>query len=343
MTKARNIRQLVAAALGLLLAFLCGVWGALALWYQVPGGPLWRWLASVAWVIVVFVLATASIVLQRWWPIGVYALLFAALRVWWASIEPSNDQPWCDDVARTLSGTAEGSRVTLHNVRDFRWRSNTEYAVRWETRHYDLDNLQSADAVVSHWGLPGIAHAMISFGFSDGQHVVFSVEIRKQRGQKYSAIGGFFKQFHTILVAADERDIIRVRTNVRGEDDYLYRLTIDRATRRSLFVSYVATANRLAEHPEFYNSFSSNCTTMVYRMAREIDPGLAWDPRLLLTGFLDGYLRRVGAVDRRVSRDALRRDGRITERARRSGPSDDFSRIIREGMHESRQDSVVAP
>lgn len=343
MTGISKISPSVAAAFALVTSFFCAFWGAMALWYRLPAGFIARTIASAAWMILIMGLLATAIIVHRWWPIGVYALFFAALRLWWASLKPSNDRRWCDDVSRTLTGTVESSSVTLRNVRDFRWRGNTDYDERWETRRYDLDELQSAEVVVSHWGIPGIAHAMISFGFADGQHVVFSVEIRKQRGQTYSAIGGFFKQFHTILVAADERDIIRVRTNVRGEDDYLYPLSIDDAARRGLFVSYVAAANRLAEHPEFYNSFSSNCTTMVYRMARQIDPGLPWDPRLLLTGFLDGYLRRVGAVDRSVSRDELRRRGRITERARGSGLSDDFSRVIRKGLHESRQDPVAAP
>lgn len=90
---------------------------------------------------------------------------------------------------------------------------------------------------MSYWGSKAIAHAMISFGFEDGRHVVFSVEIRRQRGEECSAIGGFFKQFETILVAADESDIIRVRTNVREEDDYIDPLRMDQATMRGLFLS----------------------------------------------------------------------------------------------------------
>jgi Domain of unknown function (DUF4105) len=158
------------------------------------------------------------------------------------------------------------------------------------------------------------------------------VEIRKKRDQHYSAVGGFFKQFEMILTAADERDIIRVRTNVRGEDDYLYPLRMDKAAMRALFLSYVQAANRLVDTPAFYNTVTSNCTTIVYRMARQIDPGLPWDARLLLTGYLPEYLYKVGALDRSVSIDALRRRGRITERARNSASGDDFSRVIRAGL-----------
>jgi hypothetical protein len=253
---------------------------------------------------------------------------------WWMSIAPSNNRIWAGDTSRLLTGNVEGSQVTLNNVRDFSWRTDDDYDAHWETRHYDLDHLASADAVLSYWGSAAIAHAMISFGFDDGSHLVFSVEIRKKRGQQYSAIGGFFKQFETILTAADERDVIRVRTNVRGEDDYLYPLRMDKAAMRALFLSYVHAANKLAVTPAFYNTITSNCTTIVYRMARQIDPGLPWDIRLLLTGYLPEYLYKVGALDRSVPIAELRQRGRITERARSSKPGDDFSRVIRVGIVE---------
>ncbi|MEO8998511.1 MAG: DUF4105 domain-containing protein [Rhodanobacter sp.] len=316
-----------------MITVLSGAWGALALWYQLPGGVVVRMLGSATWVLVVIALVVFAISRRSWLLLGVYALMYAVLLIWWASIAPSNNRVWSDDVARMLTGTVQGNAVTLDNVRDFSWRSDADYDARWETRHYDLDRLVSADAVLSYWGSKAIAHAMISFGFDDGSHVVFSVEIRKKRGEQYSSIGGFFRQFETILVAADERDIIRVRTNVRGEDDYLYPLRMDKSVMRALFLSYVQAANVLAVRPVFYNTITSNCTTIVYRMARQIDPGLPWDMRLLLTGYLPEYLYKVGALDPSVSVEQLRQRGRITDRARNTAPGDDFSRAIRTGLH----------
>lgn len=329
------IGRMMLIAVMALVTFCSGAWGTLALWYQLPGGTIARTIGSAIWAIGVIALVTLAINRRSWLPLGAYAVMYAVLLLWWASIAPSNQRIWADDVSRLLTGTVEGSQVTLSNVRDFSWRSDEDYDAHWETRRYDLDHLASADAVLSYWGSAAIAHAMISFGFDDGSHVVFSVEIRKKRGQQYSAIGGFFKQFETILVAADERDIIRVRTNVRGEDDYLYPLRMDKAAMRELFLSYVQAANRLAVTPAFYNTITSNCTTIVYRMARQIEPGLPRDFRLLLTGYLPGYLYKVGALDRSVPVDELRRRGRITERARDSKPGDDFSRAIRIGVDES--------
>ncbi len=122
----------------------------------------------------------------------------------------------------------DGSLITLDNVRNFRWRSGSDYTVRWENRRYDLDRTESVDLVLSTWGMPAIAHTLVSFGFSDGQRVVFSVEIRKERHEQFSELGGFFKQFEFSVVAADERDIIYVRTAVRGEQVSLYPIRMPR-------------------------------------------------------------------------------------------------------------------
>lgn len=330
-THYRMIGRMLLIGVTGLVTLLSGSWGALALWYQLPGGVVARTLGSAAWALVVIALAAVAIGRRSWLlPLGVYAVLYAILLLWWSGIAPSNQRDWADDVSRPLTGKVEGSQVILDNVRDFTWRSDTDHDARWETRRYDLDHLATADAVLSYWGSQAIAHAMISFGFDDGRHVVFSVEIRRERREQYSPVGGFFKQFETALVAADERDIIRVRTNVRGEDDYLYPLRMDKPAMRALFLSYVHAANELAVTPKFYNTITSNCTTIVYRMARQIDPGLPRDFRLLLTGYLPEYLHAVGAVDQSVSVDVLRQRGRITERARNTTATDDFSRAIRD-------------
>ncbi|OOG63444.1 hypothetical protein B0E46_10655 [Rhodanobacter sp. B04] len=326
--KLRTIGRMAFIALVALVTCCSGAWGALALWYQLPGSIITRTIGSAIWMVGVIALVTLAVNRRSWLPAGFYAVIYAVLLCWWASIAPSNNRTWADDVSHLLTGTVQGSQVTLNNVRNFNWRTDDDYDARWETRRYDLDHLATADAVLSYWGSAAIAHAMISFGFDDGSHVVFSVEIRKKRGQQYSAIGGFFKQFETILVAADERDIIRVRTNVRGEDDYLYPLRMDRAAMRALFLSYVRGANTLAVTPAFYNTITSNCTTIVYRMAKQIEPGLPRDIRLLLTGYLPEYLYKVGALDRSVPIAELRQRSRITEKAR-SSSGDDFSTAIR--------------
>lgn len=304
-------------------------WAALALWYQVPGSVLVRCVAVAAWAIPAVLLVVAGWSRHLGAALLAYALAFVLLLAWWRTIKPSNHRDWADDVAQSLTGRVEGSAVILYNVRNFNWRSEEDYDIRWETRCYDLDRLAGADLILSSWGMPGIVHALLSFGFDDGSHVVFSVEVRRRRNQSFSSIGGFFKHFERTIVAADERDVIRVRTNVRGETDHLYPLQIDKAALRTLFLSYVRAANELAAEPAFYNTVTSNCVSIVYGMAKQIAPGLPYDYRLVLTSYLPGYLYQVGALDRRYPLETLVRQGDITMRARATGPGDDFSRAIR--------------
>jgi hypothetical protein len=230
------------------------------------------------------------------------------------------------------TGAVNGNTVTLYNVRDFEWRSQTDYTQRWETRTYDLDHLRSVDMIMSYWSMRAIAHMLISFGFDDGTYIVFSVEIRRQKTQSFSEIGGFFKEFELSIVAADERDVIRVRTNIRGEDDYLYQLRMPVSAMRSLFLAYVNEANELAKHPRFYNTVTVNCTTLVYQMMNRIVGRLPLDYRLLLSGYLPEYVYGVHGLNQQYSLEELRMRGRITVRAKQADRSPNFSSVIREGL-----------
>jgi hypothetical protein len=186
--------------------------------------------------------------------------------------------------------------------------------------------------ILSYWSNQAIAHVLISFGFNNGEHVVFSVEIRRRKGDGFSEIGGFFKEFELSVIAADERDVIRVRANIRAEDDYLYRIRLPVPAMRSLFLAYVDQANRLVVAPRFYNTLSVNCTTLVYHMVKHIVGYLPWDYRLLLSGYLPAYVYRIGGLDTRYTLKQLRAFGRITERAKKSGRSATYSADIRQGV-----------
>jgi hypothetical protein len=315
----------------LMVSALAG-WGCLALWYQVRGGRILKSVSVAAWV--ALSLAMLIALGQNQFVLGLlgFTVTFGALLAWWHRLKPSNDRVWADDVAEMTTGAVEGSRVTLHNVRNFDWRSNSEYTRRWELRSYDLERLDCVDMILSFWSTRAIAHVLISFGFNDGDHVVFSVEIRRRKGDGFSEIGGFFKEFELSIIAADERDIIRVRTNIRGEDDYLYRIRLPVPAMRSLFLAYVEQANCLVGTPRFYNTISVNCTTLVYHMAKHIVGYLPWDYRLLLSGYLPVYVCRIGGLDTRYTLTELRAFGRITERAKKSDRSPTFSADIRQGV-----------
>ncbi len=318
-----------------LVVLISAAWACLALWYQLPVGPPLKIAAGLLWAAG----GLAAIVLQ--WrgraarALLCYAVAFALLLAWWATILPSQNRVWADDVSQQLSARVDGSSVTLGNVRNFDWRSDTDYTPRWESRSYDLQRLRSVDVAVSYWTGPAIAHTLVSFGFDDGRFVTFSIEIRKERGESFSSIGGFFKQFETSLIAADEHDILRVRTNVRGEDVYLYRVRLSQPDMRSLFMAYLGEADSLVRAPSFYNTLTANCTTIVYALARHIVPGLPMDYRLLASGYLPEYLHDVGGLVPGYDMAALRSGGRITDRAiafDTTPGATDFSRAIRIGL-----------
>ena len=240
-----------------LVILLSALWGALALWYQLAGGVAAQTIGAVLWA----ALGIGSIAL--WWTRGSarallpYAGGFVLLLLWWSLIAPMQDRIWADDVARNVTGSVKGSVVTLDNVRNFDWRSDDDYTVKWEPRSYNLDELRTVDTALSYWTGPLIAHTLVSFGFADGRFLTFSIEIRKEKGESFSAIGGFFKHFETSLIAADERDIVRVRTNARGEDIHLYRVMMPKAAMRSLFLAYLDEADALKRKPQFYNTLTA--------------------------------------------------------------------------------------
>jgi hypothetical protein len=329
---APNLLRFAATLLATLIVASSAVWGAFALWFQAPGGRSRKSLSVLLWA------AFSLVLMITFWQgrtadgILTFTVAFGALLVWWQRIAPSNDRIWADDVAQMTTGTIDGNRVTLRNVRNFDWRSNTDYTQRWETREYDIDRLESVDMIMSYWTGPAIAHMLISFGFDDGEHVVFSVEIRRERIETFSEIGGFFKEFELSIIAADERDVIRVRTNVRGEDTYLYRVRMPVSAMRSLFLGYVAEANTLARVPRFYNTITVNCTTLVYEMMQRIVGYLPLSYRLIFSGYLPSYVYNVGGLDQRYSLQELRARGRISERAREADRSGAFSADIRRGI-----------
>ena len=256
-------------------------------------------------------------------------LALIAAMIWWASIKSSFDHEWAPDVAEIVTGSRDGDIVTLENVRNFDWRTETEFTPRWETRSYDLSKIESVDLFLSYWAGPAIAHTLVSFGFEGGEHVVFSAEIRKEKGETFSSIGGFFKEFDLALIAADERDIVRLRTNIRGEDVYRYRIEMPKAGMQALFLSYLATGNRLDTVPTFYNTVTANCTTVVFQLLRALDPALPFDYRILLSGYLPSYIYQNQGFKSGMTEPEFRRRAAISALGIAAGDSENFSEAIR--------------
>lgn len=305
------------------IAFALGV---TAVWYQIDPPWRWLWMAAVSAVAGAIVVAGLRRGKAAWAGLAVAIFIGVA---WWVSIAPSNDRDWAAVAAHGVTADIQGSEVVLHNVRNFDWKSETDFVPRWETRRYSLDKLTSVDLVSSVWASPAIAHTLISFGFADGAHVVFSAEIRRERGEEFSEVGGFFKQFELVMIAADENDIVRLRTNIWRESVTLLPLRVTTAQARALFLGFAERANRLAAEPQFYQTITTNCTTVIFELARHIDGRVPLDWRILLSGYLPSYLYDLGIIRTDIPLDQVLRDAAISERAQAAPPKADYSRVIR--------------
>jgi hypothetical protein len=171
---------------------------------------------------------------------------------------------------------------------------------------------------------------MLSFGFAGGEYLCFSIETRKERGESYSAIRGFFREFELIYVVGDERDLVRLRTNFRGEQVYLYRLNTDPAVARQVLLGYLEAVNRLKQRPEWYNALTSNCTTNIRGHTRPYAKNARFDWRILVSGLVDQMAYERGSLDQSLPFDQLKAGSLINKRAREADQDTAFSRRIRE-------------
>src|SRR6267378_2108334 len=223
--------------LAFVILCLATIWAAAALYIDLPATNLSLPAAILYLVAVVAVLFFFKF---RWISLGICFALFAGVALWWSSIQPSNSRDWQAEVAETAWTERDGDKITIHNLRNFDYEPGLPAKPRWETKIVDLSQLRAVDLYINFWGSTLICHPIVSFQFGPTDHVAISVETRMAKGQTYSTLRGFFKQFELIYIVADERDVIRVRTNYRhGEEIYLYRTTVTPAQARERFQEYL--------------------------------------------------------------------------------------------------------
>ena len=323
------MRTLLRVAIAVALLAMAA-WWSLALLYRLPG-PSWLTTA----VPVLYALGVV-VLLLRLRPFGRAALVvlasFLVLAAWWSTVRPSNDRDWAREYARIPYGEVDGDRLTLHNVRNFDYRSDTDFTDRWETRTYDLSKLTELDLFMSYWGSPTIAHTVLSWVFADGPPLAVSIETRRERTESYSALRGFFREYEICYVAADERDVIRLRTNYRGEDVYLYRLNTQLDRARALLMDYVKSMNELRDQPAWYGALTQNCTTTIRTHLKALGGAAAFDWRVLANGYADQMLYERGALDTRLPFSALKAACLIDAKAKPADQDPAFSERIRDGV-----------
>jgi hypothetical protein len=310
-----------------------GAWAVLALGYTAPGGAAARqaWAAAFA----VATLATLVAVAFRKWRMRMLTLhlvLTLAVIAYFFSLEPSNERDWQTDVAALPYATVDGPIVTVHNIRNFDYRSETDYTPRYYDKVFDLRELEGVDLVAVYWMGPAIAHTIVSFAFAGGNHLAVSIETRKEKGEAYSTIAGFFRQYELYYVVADERDVIRLRTNYRHdppEDVYVYRVQGPIENGRRFFMEYMRQLNVLAGRPQFYNTLTTNCTTVIWAQSLVNPEHLPFSWKILASGYVPEYLYESGRLDTSVPFVELQRRAHVNGRAQAADADPDFSRLIR--------------
>ncbi len=307
-------------------------WSSLAIWVD---GPQSRPLAALMAVgPPAFTLAAFALLRTRRAALAAAFIAVVTVALWWSSIAPSNDRDWSPEVARLARATIDGDRLTIRNVRNFTYRSETDFDQSWETQTYDLGRLRGLDLFISYWGPTLIAHTIASWDFGNGQHLAISIETRKQKGEAYSALRGFFRQYELYYVVAEERDLIGLRTNFRSEQVYLYHVVVPVAQARALLLEYLKDVNRLADEPRWYNALTGNCTTLIRHHIQNIAAGGRFDWRILANGYLDQLAYERHRIDTSIPFAELRKRSNITERAKAADSSPDFSSQIRIGLSE---------
>ena len=328
----RVARMLVAALVTLFIIVPVTAWTALALWYRVPAPAAVRLLAAAMFIVLAMASAVRLFTGRRRRALVAFGLAFGLVLIWWHTIEPAAKADWAADVARQTTGKLDGDRLTVTDLRDFDWHDDAIFTERWATRSYDLSHLRTLDLFMSYWAGPQMAHIIMSFGFDDGEHLAWSIEVRRTRNGVFSPIADLFKSSPLVILAASERDVVGVRATVRGEDVRLFRLRIPMDRARLLLLEYVDDANALAARPAFYNSITTNCTTTVVKLIRAAGGHLPFDWRLIVNGYLPGFLYDRGVVDTRMPLRKLTERARINERAAQAWNSPEFSRLIRVGV-----------
>ena len=260
--------------------------------------------------------------------------IFAILVILFLRIPASNDRDWQPDVAVTPYATVNGDLVTIHGVRNFDYRTETDFRPRWEERTYDLRKLDSVDIIAVYWTGKAIAHVMVSFGFEGKDYLAISIETRKEKGESYSTLAGFFRQYELYYVVADERDVIGVRTTYRQpqEDVYIYRVRARQRTIRQVFLDYIKTINDMRVHARFYNTLTTNCTTSILTHTRinPESPPISW--KVLLSGYVPDYLYELGRIDTAKPFADLEKLSRVNERAHAADKDVSFSQRLRQGL-----------
>ena len=327
--RSRTVRRLT--GLGWVVCAAFSLWCVAAI---LLGGTGPEGIGGTRWTFAVL-FAASTVAAPSWLGsrrgVGAVALLGLSVLGWFTTLQPSNDRDWPTDQRRLPWAEIDGPVVVIHNIRDFRYRSTTDWDEGWYDASYDSRELQGVDFFTVHFSTrTEIGHTMLSFRFNGDRFVTFSVEIRREIGEEYGLLRGLFRQFELTYVVGDERDLVQLRTNHRRSQVFLHPTKANRGRQAALFLELVGRLNRLSEAPVFYNTLTNNCTTNLVRHWEQITSmTLPLDLRWVLSGYADEFAYDLGLLDTAIGFQATRLRNLVSDKALACGGARDFSLCVR--------------
>lgn len=258
-------------------------------------------------------------------------IILLVFLIWFFLNSPSNNRDWATDQAILPYSEINGSKISIYNIRNFSYKSVSDFIPNYYDKVFDLDDIETVWYVVEPFaGYKGAAHTFLSFGFKNGQYISISVEIRKEKGESFSAVKGLVRQYELMYVIADERDVIKLRTNYRKDEVFLYPVKTTRENMRTLFLDMITRANKLNEKPEFYNTLTSTCTTNIVEHVNKISPKrIPLASEIIFPAESDRLAYELGLINTNLSFDDARKKFHINERALKYADYPNFSQKIR--------------
>lgn len=262
----------------------------------------------------------------------IFGIILLIAVIIYALIKPSNNRDWSPDQAILSSADIQGDDITVHNIRNFTYRSTTDYTPGYYDATYHLKDLQKIYFIVEPFSTyTGPAHTFLSFEFAGDKFLAISMEIRKEKGESFSAVKGLLKQYEIMYIAADERDVVKLRSNFRKDKVYVYPIKADPAHAQQIFLHMLDRMNKLTTEPEFYNTIFNNCTNNIAQHVNEAIPGtIPWNTSFILPAHSDEYALKLGLIDTtETDITKVRQQFQINDLAEQYADSPDFSLKIR--------------
>jgi hypothetical protein len=245
--------------------------------------------------------------------------------------KPSNDRNWELDQKVLSHAKINNNKVTIYNIRNFKYRSSDDYDSAYYNKTFDLNKIKSVDFILEPFSdFAGAAHTFLSFGFENNEYVAISIEIRKEVGEEFSALKGLFNKYEIMYIVADEKDAVKLRSNYRNDKVYIYPAKTTKEKKQALFLDMIKRINELKEKPEFYNTITSTCTTNIMKHVNAITPNrIPFSYKVLMPGYADELAFDLDLIDTDLSLEEAREKFLINGRALKYADDPNFSQKIR--------------